>query len=329
MADKRGIENGYSIPVETPEDLFGIIRAFEMSRAFYLANTMDVFSELADGPLSLEELSERTGVDAPLLEKILITAASLGLLSTDGSRYSNSPIADRCLVGGKPDHIGDAIWLAGGWWTHFNDLGAKVLAQHREKHHTPEGFVHERFIGAMHDYAISGEGDRLVSAVDLSGQKRLLDVGGGPGTFSIYLCRRYPELTATVLDLPETEPVFSRTVGSYGMSDRIRFEVGDIEKDPFGEGYDVVLVSSMMHGTRGELIPPKAFDSLVPGGCIIVRDFMLYPEKNGPLSAALFNMRMGAYTEDAMVCFLRDAGFVDINIKRLGDFTLAIGTKPA
>lgn len=328
MAGKRGIENGYGIPVETPEDLFGIARAFEVSRAFHIANSIDVFTELAGGSLSLEELSDRTGVDAPMLEKVLITAASIGLLVTDGERYANSLVAEKYLVRGKPGYIGNAIWLAGNWWRRFNDIGDSVLARHRDKHDAPEGFVHDRFIEAMNDYAVNGEAERLVDALDLSGRKRLLDVGGGPGTYSVFLCRKYPELTATVLDLPETEPVFNRIVGSYGMADRVKFRVGDIEKVPFGEGYDVVLASSMMHGTRGDLIPPRAFEALVPGGCIIIRDFMLYPEKNGPLSAALFNMRMGAYTEDEMVGYLRKAGFRDISLTPLGDFTLAMGRKP-
>ncbi len=209
----------------------------------------------------------------------------------------------------------------------FNDLSNDILAQYRAKHNVPEGFIHERFIEAMHDFAVNGEAERLADALDLSGRKRLLDLGGGPGTMSVCLCREYPELSATIFDLPETEPIFNRVVGSYGMADRVKFQVGDIEQVPFGEGYDVVLVSSMMHGSRGDLIPPKAFDALVPGGLIIIRDFVLYPEKNGPLSAALFNMRMGAYTEDEMFDFLHKAGFVDIGCQALGDFTLVTGRK--
>lgn len=324
---KRGIENGYSIPAETPGDLFAIARAFEASRAFHIANNIEVFTGLAGGALTLADLSERTGVDSSALEKVLLVAVSIGLLLTDGMRFSNSLIAEKYLVRGKPEYIGDAIWLTGGWWSPLNDLGNEVFSQYRAKHDVPEGFAHERFIEAMHDYAVDGEADRLADALDLGGRKRLLDVGGGPGTMSVFLCRKYPELSATILDLPETEPIFKRVVDSYGMAQRVTFRVGDIEQVPFGEGYDVVLVSSMMHGSRGDLIPPKAFDALVPGGLIIIRDFVLYPEKNGPLSAALFNMRMGAYTEDELFDFLHKAGFVDIGCQELGDFTLVTGRK--
>ncbi len=115
MSNKRGIENGYSIPAETPDDLFGIARAFEASRAFAVANNIEIFTELAGGSLTLAGLSERTGVEQSALEKVLLVAVSIGLLVTDGECFTNSLIADRYLVHGKPDYIGDAIWLTGGW----------------------------------------------------------------------------------------------------------------------------------------------------------------------------------------------------------------------
>ena len=328
MADRRGIENGYSIPAETPDDLFGIARAYEVSRAFHVANNIDVFTELAGGPLTLGQLSERTGVNESSLEKVLITAATIGLLVTDGETFTNSLLSDRYLVRGKSEYVGDAVWLTSGWWGRFHDLSAEIMAQYEARHPGGQGVRHERFIEAMNDFAANGEADRLADALDLTGRKRLLDVGGGPGTFSAFLCRKYPELGAVVLDLPDTEPVFSRVVAAYGMSERVKFLPGDIEHIGFGGGYDVVLVSSMMHGERGDMIPPKAYDALVPGGCLVVRDFILHPEKDGPLAAALFNMRMGAYTEDQMIGFLRAAGFEEIGSRPLGDFTLITGKKP-
>lgn len=328
MADKRGIEKGYGIPAQTPEDLFGIAKAYELSRAFHLANNIDVFTQLAEGPLTVAQLSERTGVSPSSLEKLLITAAAAGLLITDGETFTNGLLSDRYLVRGRPDYIGDAVWLTSSWWQRFHDLGTEIMVEHEARHPGGQGVRHERFIEAMNDFAANGEADRLCDALDLVGRTRLLDVGGGPGTFSVYLCLRNPGLVATVLDLPETEPIFRRVVASHGMSDRVSFESGDIEKVSFGECYDVVLVSSIMHGERGDLIPSKAFEALVPGGCIVVRDFVLYPEKNGPLAAALFNTRMGAYTEDQMIDFLRAAGFHEIGSKPLGDFTLITGKKP-
>lgn len=324
MTNMSNIEQGHCIPPETPEDLFGIARAFEYSRAFHLANNLDVFTELGDGPLTLEELARRTEVEQSALEKILVTAAAMGLLETDGKQFRNSPIADRYLVPGKPEYLGDSIWLTSGWWDSFNEFSHEVIKQHGA---TSE-FRHERFIRAMHDYASTGEGERLENAIDLSGRNHLLDLGGGPGTYSVYFCQKYPALMATVFDLPETEPIFREVIRSYGMEDTIKFLAGDLEKDPIGEGYDVVLISNMMHGYRGDVIPPMVFKALMPGGLIIIRDFILCPDKSGPLAAALFNMRMGAYTEDEMIGFLEEAGFEKPQVKRMGDYTVVMAEKP-
>jgi predicted O-methyltransferase YrrM len=324
MTDRNGMDAGHCIPPETPVHLFGIARAFECSRAFHLAHNLDVFAELGDGPLSLEELAKRISVEHSALEKIVVTAAAMGLLETDGKQFRNSHIADRYLVPGRPEYIGDSIWLMSGWWDRFNEFSHEVIKQHGK---TGE-FRHERFIGAMRDYARTGEGERLAEAVDLSGRKHLLDLGGGPGSYAAYLCKKYPNLRATVFDLPDSEPVFREVVASFGVEDRIEFLPGDLEKDPIGEGYDAVLVSNMMHGYRGDVIPPMVHTALVPGGLIIVRDFILRPDKSGPLAAALFNMRMGAYTEDEMTGFLEQAGFAGAEVKRMGDYTIVMAEKP-
>lgn len=328
MTHKRGIERGHNIPPETPEDLFCIARAFQYSRALHLANNMEVFTRLAGGPMTAEGLSERMGVELPALEKVLI-AAAMGLLVTDGERFSNSLVAARYLVRGKPEYVGDAIWLTGGWWDRMNELSAAVLPPPPAEGAPPEEVWHERFIRAMHDYASTGDAELLADAVDLSGRRKLLDLGGGPGTYAVYFCKKYPELAAVVFDLPESEPVFREVVESYGMAGRVKFKPGDLDKTPLGKGYDVALVSNMMHGYRGDVIPPKVFRALVPGGLILVRDFILYPEKNGPLAAALFNMGIGAYSEEEMLEFLSRAGFVDAVCRELANHTLIAACKPA
>jgi len=328
MTHRRGIEQGHNIPPETPEDLFCIARAFQYSRALHLANNIEVFTHLAGGPMTAEGLSERTGVELPALEKVLI-AAAMGLLVTDGERFSNSLVAARYLVRGKPEYIGDAILLTSGWWDRMNELSAAVLPPPPAEGARPEEIWHERFIRAMHDYASTGDAELLADAVDLSGRRKLLDLGGGPGTYAVYFCKKYPELTAVVFDLPESESVFREVVESYGMAGRVEFKPGDLDKTPLGKGYDVALVSNMMHGYRGDVIPPKVFRALVPGGLILVRDFILYPEKNGPLAAALFNMGIGAYSEEEMLEFLSRAGFADAACRELADHMLITACKPA
>ncbi len=306
-------------------DLFRLTRAFEYSRAFQIANSIDVFTELHAGALTLTDLATRTKVEAKDLECVLIVNAALGLLLTDGEKWCNSLLADKHLVKGKPEYIGDAVWLTGNWWQRFDELGKSMAEQHGLP---TEAERHPRFIEAMNDYASSGEGEEVAELLDLSGRRHLLDLGGGPGTYSSYLCDANPDLRVTVFDLPETEPVFSKTVAARGLTDRITFKAGDLETDDLGSGYDAALVSNMMHGSRGDIIPPKVFRALEPGGIIIIRDFILRTEKDGPLAAAMFNMRMGAYTEDEIYDFLHQAGFRHCEVIEQGDQTIITAHKP-
>jgi hypothetical protein len=355
---KRGIEQGHKIPPEGPEDLFRIARAFQYSKALGLAVEIGLFTELSAGPMTAEELSERTGIEAANLEKLLIVCASMGLLVTEGGdgdpegrhgdregrhgdrplheggRFSNSLVADRYLVRGKPEYKGNGIAQTASCWERYDEFGKGIIEQYRAfKGQPPEGAWHQRFIRAMHEFASSGEAQLLADCVDLPGSRHLLDLGGGPGTYAVSFCMKYPNLQATVFDLPETEPIFHEVMDSYGMADRVEFLAGDLDASDFGFriadcGFDACLVSNMMHGYRGDVIPPKVFEALVPGGLILARDYILYPDRSGPLAAALFNLGIGAYTEDEMIDFLEAAGFVDPDCRELGDHTLITARKP-
>jgi hypothetical protein len=329
IVQKRGIELGHNIPPETPEDLIRISNAFKYSKALLLANDIGVFTELADGALSAADLSAKTGVEAGMLEKLLIACASMGLLLLENDRFGNSLFADRYLVRGRPEFKGDGIAQTATWWERYDGIGKNAIEQYRAfKGEPTDADIHRRFIRAMDEFATVGDAELLAEAFDLSERRRLLDLGGGPGTYSVFFCRKNPALMATVSDLPETEPIFREVVESYGMADRVRFRPGDLEHDPIGDGYDAVLVSNMMHGYRGDTIPPLVFDALEPGGVMIVRDYILRSDKSGPLAAALFNLGMGAYTEDEIFDFLHAAGFRISGRMELGDHTVIAARKP-
>ncbi|NIR07513.1 MAG: SAM-dependent methyltransferase, partial [Candidatus Aminicenantes bacterium] len=91
--------------------------------------------------------------------------------------------------------------------------------------------------------AVAGRADAFIENIDLSGRKKLLDVGGGPGTYSIAACRRFPKLKAVVFDLPETIAIANEVIAGEGMQDRVTTRAGNWETDTFGKDNDVVLFS--------------------------------------------------------------------------------------
>jgi len=73
----------------------------------------------------------------------------------------------------------------------------------------------------MHGSAANGVGQWVARQLDLSDRSLLLDVGGGPGTHSIALCQRFPNLKAVVWDLPQTVAIAAQIIKRFQMKDRI------------------------------------------------------------------------------------------------------------
>jgi hypothetical protein len=131
--------------------------------------------------------------------------------------------------------------------------------------------------------------------VDLSGCRRLLDLGGGPGTYSVFFCRTHPNLRAVVYDLETTRPFAEETIGRFGLSDRIGFQSGDFVGGEIDGRYDCVWMSHILHGegpsTCRSLIE-KVVGALEPGGIAMIHDFILDDTRDGPLFPALFSLNM-------------------------------------
>ena len=140
----------------------------------------------------------------------------------------------------------------------------------------------------------------LLERLDLSPYRSLLDLGGGPATYSIAFCRQYPNLRATVFDLPEAAVWGRQNVAEAGLSDRIAFREGDFHVDPLGEGYDFVLISSIIHSYPPALnraLLERCAAALAPGGVVAVKDFFVAPDRSGPVFSLLFGINMLVNTD--------------------------------
>ena len=173
----------------------------------------------------------------------------------------------------------------------------------------------------MRDIA-NAQAERSVPHIDLTGRRRLLDLGGATGAYAIHFCRRNPDLEAVVFDLPTSKPFAERVIAEEGMADRVRFRRRLHCLDELPGGFDVAWLSQMLHGAGFEAsvnIVRKAAQSLVPGGLLLIQEFILDDDRNGPEHSALFDLNMligtpdgQSYTRQELAGFLRDAGAVDI-----------------
>jgi hypothetical protein len=191
----------------------------------------------------------------------------------------------------------------------------------------------------MHARAL-GVARGVVGAIELQPGARLLDLGGGPGTYSILLAQKVPDLRAVVFDLPPVIAIAREIIASSGLGDRVTVQPGNFLADPYPPGNDAALLSGILHrepeGTCREIIA-RAAATLPGGGRIVVSDVMLDDDRVSPPFATLFGVHMlvssergGVHSTSDHRRWLEDAGFGDVLIRPLpppGVHTVVSATK--
>ena len=118
----------------------------------------------------------------------------------------------------------------------------------------------------------------MAKRVSLGDRKRLLDVGGGSGAYTLAFCAANPQLKATILDFPQTVETAKRYVREAGLTDRVAHLAGNAIATEWPAGHDVVLMSyvwSAVGGADVAVLARRAFDALPSGGLVLVHDFMV------------------------------------------------------
>lgn len=316
-----------------PARILDLANAFWGSAALFAALDHGLFAVLEGGPATAAEVAERKGLPLRSTELLLDAVTALGLLSREHGRYQNTPESNVFLVPGKPGSLAGALAYNARLFPAWARLG-EAVANDAPIVGTPvytgdDPTRTRAFVEGMHVRAL-GMGHGLVGAVDLGGKKHLLDVAGGPGTLSVLLCRRYPELRATVLELPGIAAVGRELVAAQGMAERVVHRDTDVFSDALGAelggGHDAVLVSGLLHREPAEAC--KALlghlrESLDPGGVIYIVDVMRDQTRIGPPFAALFGLNMfltsergGCHADVDHVAWLEELGFTDAVITR-------------
>jgi len=328
-----------------PSLIMQLALAYRASAALFAASELDVFSALADGPKTADQVARERHCQEPPMRLLLESCAAAGLLTSNGGSYANTPVADTFLVRGRPAYSANGLKYAEDLYPAWGRLADLVRTGHPPM--VPQTILGDdkektrAFVYAMHERA-TGIGSVLPHLPDLTGRRRLIDIGGGPGTYSVALVKRTPGLSATVLDVPGVIEVTSELIAASGVADRITLMAGDYLKTPFGAGYNAALLSGMMHRETPDscrLLLQKAFDALEPGGLVIVSDVFFDDDgKRTPPFAVSFALNMmltsaegSAHANTEMAAWMTGIGFRDAEIKKLpppNPHSLVLGFKP-
>jgi SAM-dependent methyltransferase len=314
------------------------------ARIVQTAIELAVFDALEDSALTSEAVAHRLELEPKAAELLLNALAALDLLHKQGDQFSLAEAARKYLLCSSPFSVGGMIRFEGSVWNCWEKLPQAIRSGQPVRPanmYQDDPRETEIFIDAM-DALVNARGDAEVIArvLEWNEIEELLDVGSGPASYPIHLCRKYPELRATIFDLPGTLALTQRYVREATMTERIRLIAGDYRNDPIPGSYDIVLLSNIIHG-EGEQENLSLIDKLVAnlkaGGRLIVKDHILDDSRTTPPVGAIFSLLMllttasgRCYSFNEIKLWMERAGLTNIeqiNLPAPLTSSLVIGTR--
>lgn len=313
-----------------PVQLMTLAGSIEGTRAVQVAVHMGLFEALKAGPRTAKSVAQKMRSSLRGATLLLNAMVGLDLLKKNGSRFSLIPLSKKYLLKESPLSYATMIDFMENHYRGFADLDQAVR---KGKKITKEDMFQndpkmlEKFIGAMHDLSVV-RGDAKILAkkiLKLKKYRNLLDIGGGPGTYSIDFCRANPNLKASVFDLPATLRVTRKLLKKNDDTKKVKMIKGDYTKGPLPKGFDVAFLSNIIHSEneKGNLkLTQKVYRALKPKGLIIIKDYLLNEALTHPSSGSLFSLTMllftrgRGYSEKEIKGWLKKAGFKKIRRAR-------------
>ncbi|HJT18854.1 MAG TPA: methyltransferase [Nitrospira sp.] len=282
---------------------------------------LDIFSVLDGKEKTSREIAEKIGADEPSLRLLLNALVAMRLMTKERERYGNSSVTSKHLVRHSSEFIGHLLLLHDAEWDNWAKLEETIRTGRRaaDRHvfeTAPD--LGSNVLAVLHRIGRQS-GPDFAKRLQLAGAVRMLDLGGGAGTNAIAFCQVYPELTATVFDLPSTLSLTEKTIKEAGLESRISLIAGDFNRDSLGGPYDVALMSDILHYQpfdANKTLVREVFDHLTPGGRLVIKDRFLDEAGTGPAWTTAFAVHIlvntqhgGCYKTADAIQWMIDAGF--------------------
>jgi acetylserotonin N-methyltransferase len=321
-----------------PTGILELISAFRRSKTMFTAVRLGVFDKLEEQPRTSDKLASELNLNAGALQRLLNGCVGLKLLRREGGEYHNTPAASRYLAGNSPDtlagyirysdeslfllwsHLDDAVREGTNRWT--QTFGSRsALFDHYFRNDTAAA----SFLGGMHGFGQIGS-RVIVRAYDLSRFRHLVDLGGATGHLAIAACEAYPNLSATVLDVPKVERFARPYIEASSVADRVQFVAGDFFEQELPPG-DLYTLGRILHDWDEPKITKlleRITKSLEPGGGVLIAETLLNEDKSGPDYSLMQDLNMLVCTDGRertaaeYQSLLQTAGFGEVRFHRTG-----------
>lgn len=317
------------------------------SRTLLSAVELGLFTVLASGPLTLEEIRSRLELHERSARDFLDALVALGMLKRETGKYSNAADADLYLDRGKPAYIGGMLEMMSArlfrFWADLTEGLKTGLPQNESKHggdlfgtlySDPKRL--EQFLSAMTGLSL-GIAHALSGKFPWSKVRSFVDIGAAQGGLPVVLAETHKHLTGIGADLPVVGPIFERYVASRGLQERLKFTGLDFFKEPFPKA-NVVVMGHILHDwdlPTKRMLLGKAFDALPANGAVIVFEALIDDDRRSNAFGLLMSLNMlietrGGfdYTGADCVGWMREAGFRETRVEHLsGPDSMVVGVK--
>ncbi len=316
-------------------------------QAVSTANELDLFETLAKQAYSGPGLADHLQLQERGLLTLLDALEMLGYVEIVNGRYQNSKMTQKWL-------IEDENYDAAAMFRFWNAAGRELSPHMAEVIRTGERpFDFYQWVEADPDLsdayqrmlmmnAKMGGADVIKYLTLPDGETRLLDVGGGHGTYTALMCQKYPQLHGTILDSFAGLETGRKTVAAQSLQTRVTFQKGDMFEAAWGEGFDMILLFNVLHqfdSETGVNLLKKAHRALKAGGKVAVLDQITGKIPGSATNALIRLVALQYYlfangrvfSRDDLANMAEKAGFATIhfhNLTRLPGNSLMIAARP-
>jgi hypothetical protein len=331
----------------TPDRIMELGHAFRASRALLSAVELDVFTVLADGPLDLQTLEMRVGLDDRGARDFLDALVALGMLvrHNDG-RYAASHETCLYLDRRKPTYVGGLLdTFSAQQYRVWADLTAALRTGRPHCNKSMRSNFADLYADKkLREMFVSGMTARTRPAAEALAARfpwkdygSLVDVGSAQGCLPVTIAQAHAHINAGGFDLPPLASLFEDYVREHGLSDRLRFYPGDFFDGPLPAA-DVLVLGRVLHNwdlNTKKMLLQKAYDALPPGGALIVYEQLIDDERRINATGLLSSLNMllmskggFGFTEAECVGWMREVSFRDIRVEPLtADQTMVVGSR--
>jgi SAM-dependent methyltransferase len=332
----------------TPQNILQLGLGFWAAKTLLSAVELGLFTEVATGPKTLEQLHVRLGLHERSARDFLDALVALHMLERSGDRYANTPETDLFLDRAKPSYVGGILEMVNArlyrFWGDLTEALRTGRPQNEAKHGGGGTFAAlyadpdrlRGFLRAM--TGVSGGTARAIAgAFPWARAGSFVDVGCAQGGATVAIAAAHPHLAAIGFDLPPVRPVFEEYVRAHGLDGRVRFHPGDFFTDPLPAA-DVIVMGHVLHDwdlAQKRMLLGKAHAALPKGGTLLVYDAIIDDDRRENAFGLLMSLNMLIetsagfdYTGADCIGWMRDAGFTEARVEKLtGTHSMVIATK--